>query len=82
MSANEILASLYDPGARQLVGVDGEFWRHEIGGDWEWMCKFGPHPGDFRVYSAMIAFCCVALTFVILLIVGIATIEPPLPPGF
>jgi hypothetical protein len=45
MSANETLAEVYRPELRQLVGVDGEFWRHAPCGNWEWVCKFNPHPG-------------------------------------
>lgn len=31
---------------------------------------------------AMIVFCGVGLIFIVLLVLGIATAEPPLPPGF
>jgi hypothetical protein len=42
MNANETLAKYYDPTRRQLIGVDGEFWRHVPGGNWEWSCRFEP----------------------------------------
>jgi hypothetical protein len=49
MNANETLAKYYDPTRRQLIGVDGEFWRHNAGGNWEWVCKFTSEPSIFAV---------------------------------
>lgn len=48
MNANEALAEVYDAGRPQIVSVDGEFWCHEAGGNWQWRYKFDRLP-DGRV---------------------------------
>lgn len=36
MDNNSLLAKYYDPDRKQLLGIDGKFWKHEKGKENNW----------------------------------------------